>query len=117
MDWERLTAIAALLAVVVAIPKLFLETRQLRREHQRLEESHAAELSAEHAARKLLECTRFRRRTFEALSYHLGGYNDDDLRRLLIRAGAVRFKEDKETWGPIERNQEALEDEKFTRLF
>lgn len=66
---------------------------------------------------RLLERTKYKRRTFAALRFHIGGYEDDELRKLLIRAGAVRFQEDVETWGLVARNEEELDDERFTSHF
>ena len=74
-------------------------------------------MSAERAARNLLECTTWKRRTFDTLKYHLGGFEDDELRKILIRAGAIRFEEDVETWGLLERNKIELERESFTKNF
>jgi hypothetical protein len=47
----------------------------------------------------------------------VGGYEDDELRKLLIRAGAIRFEEDVETWGLISRNKSELDNETFTKKF
>jgi hypothetical protein len=49
-------------------------------------------------------------RTFDTLGRHLGGFRDDELRKLLLRAGAVRFfdKDGKEFWGLLNRNWEEL---------
>jgi hypothetical protein len=43
----------------------------------------------------------------------------DELRKLLIRAGAVRFTEDQETetWGLLTRNKAELEEERFTKYY
>ena len=39
-------------------------------------------------------------RTFAIIRHHIGGFEDDELRRILVRAGAVRFvsKNDIEVW-------------------
>lgn len=38
----------------------------------------------------------------------LGGFDDEELRRIMVRAGAVRFEgsDGKELWGLISRNKE-----------
>lgn len=112
-----LSSIAALIGAYVGYKRTRNELRRIRIEQQKIEAQFGEELSAERAARKLLECTKWKRRTFEALQYHLGGFDDDELRRILIRAGAIRFEEDKETWGLIERNETELEKEWLTSSF
>lgn len=75
------------------------------------------ELSVEAAVRRLLRHRKWRLRTFNTIKYHVGGLDDDELRKTLLRAGAVRF-EDKdgiEVWGLIERVQDLLASEYGTR--
>jgi hypothetical protein len=45
-----------------------------------------------------------------ALDVEGGGFSDDDLRQLLVRAGALRFEGSNgdELWGLRERNQDRL---------
>jgi hypothetical protein len=106
--------IVALVGAVIAVCLSVLTRVQV---HQSYRAQYGETLSAERAARRLLERTRFKRRTFQALQYHLGGYTDDELRKLLIRAGAVRFQDDVESWGLISRNERELDDERFTARF
>jgi hypothetical protein len=104
----------ALVGAAVAIVVSIVTRLQVAQEHKA---THGEVLSAERAVHRLLERTEHRRRTFRVIQYHLGGYEDDELRKLLIRAGAVRFQDDVETWGLISRNENALDDELFTRHF
>jgi hypothetical protein len=64
------------------------------------------EFMAEKAAKKLLESDKWKRRSFAEIQKRLGGFADDELRKLLVRAGAVRFtsSNEEELWGLIERN-------------
>ena len=64
---------------------------------------------AEKAALKLLESKEWRMRSFDAIKARLGGFPDDELRKVLVRAGAVRFKgrNDEEVWGLLDRNKES----------
>ena len=112
-----ISSLVALAGVVFSYIKMRQDLQRIKLEQRKIEAQYGQELSAERAARKLLECTRWKRRTFQALKYHMGGYDDDELRRILIRAGAIRFKEDVETWGLIERNETVLEEEWFTDSF
>ena len=44
------------------------------------------------------------------LRYHLKGFDDDELRKLLIRSGAIAFSDPngKEVWGLLSENVEKL---------
>ena len=45
---------------------------------------------AEETARHFLSHKSFTDRSFEVLKKHLGGFDDDELRKILVRAGAIR---------------------------
>jgi hypothetical protein len=47
-----------------------------------------------------LRHSKWSQRSFTILRSHVGGSEDDELRRLLVRAGAVRFvnKDDSSEW-------------------
>ena len=67
---------------------------------------------AEEAMKKLLKHPRCdNQRTFDRIKERVGGFDDEELRRLLIRAGAVKFKsksDGAEMWGLRERNEDEL---------
>jgi hypothetical protein len=65
---------------------------------------------AEEAIRALLQHDRWRLRSFRVISGHIRGFTDDELRKLLIRAGALCFAgpSGQEWWGLRERNQDRL---------
>jgi hypothetical protein len=111
MTTDSLPGLVALIGAVVAIVVSVATRVQVERAHRA---QHGEVLSAERAVQHLLVRTKYKRRTFAALRYHIGGYDDDELRRLLIRAGAIRFQEDVETWGLIARNEQELDEERFT---
>ena len=52
----------------------------------------------------------------ETISFHVAGFDDNELRRILVRSGAVRFEDvmGVEVWGLLERNIERLEREEGT---
>lgn len=112
-----ISSIVALVGVYISYRKIHQEVQRLELEQKKIEAQFGQELSAERAARKLLEYTKWKRRTFDTLKYHLGGFDDDELRKILIRAGAIRFQDDVETWGLLERNKIELERESFTKDF
>ena len=64
---------------------------ELRAQKARLETEFATEESAEAAIRHLLELHHLPYRSFPMIRHHIGGFEANELRRLLVRAGAVRF--------------------------
>ncbi len=68
------------------------------------------EYMAEMTAKKYLSHPDVTRRSFSLLKARLGGFSEDELRKILVRAGAVKFmghnKKEKtiEWWGLLERN-------------
>ncbi len=81
----------------------FVQERKLKREYQ----LHDA---AERAAQTLLADPTWRLRTFKVIRHHLGGFEEDELRKILVRSGAVRFRSKSgfELWGLLERNRDRL---------
>jgi hypothetical protein len=75
-----------------------------------LREQYKTEFMAEEAARHYLSHANYTDRSFTVLEKRLGGYSGDDLRRLLVRAGAVRLmrKDGSEWWRLLARNDEAI---------
>ncbi|GAA4715533.1 hypothetical protein [Sphingomonas lutea] len=77
---------------------------------QRMREEFRLQFRAETLIRKLLSNETWALRSFDVIKHHVGGFEDDALRQLLVRAGAVRFHaKGKEMWGLYERTQHALD--------
>jgi len=91
---------ATLVGAVVGGGVSFLLNRQLHAQQlERLRTEHKTEFAAEDTARHFLSHRGYTDRSFEVLRKHLGGFEDDELRRILVRAGAVRtFREDGSEW-------------------
>jgi hypothetical protein len=68
------------------------------------------EFAAERVARELLMDEKWPLRSFETIAHHLSGFGADELRKVLVRAGAIRFDSDRgmEFWGLLERNRDRL---------
>ncbi len=69
---------------------------------------------AEAAIKKLLVARGWKQRTFTAIKRNVGGFDEheDELRRLLVRSGAVRFYKpgnDEEMWGLLSKNEDQLQ--------
>ncbi len=100
-----LTIIASVIAAAAtAIGAFFIQERRWRNEFK-------TEFMAEQAVKKLLMHEKWKQRSFEEIGKKIGGFEQDELRKLLVRAGAVRFynSSGSEFWGLTSRNQEGLE--------
>ncbi len=65
------------------------------------------EFMAEQVAKDLLDSPRWEKRSFLEIKKRLGGFEDDELRKILVHAGAARFAagDGTELWGLISKNQ------------
>ncbi len=81
-----------------------LSEKRLRRDYQ-------LEFSTEAVVKQLLSIDRWKLRTFDEIKRRLKGLEENEIRKALIRAGAVCFRsdDDEEMWGLIERNRVKLE--------
>lgn len=63
--------------------------------------------------KKLLQCPNWRLSTFKTLNHHILGFEEDELRQVLIHAGAVRSADAHgvENWGLPERAEDLLKSE------
>lgn len=77
--------IAALVALVTALMTTAAATAQYR-------DMHRAQFQAERAVRRLLRHPRWRLRSFDKIRARIGGFTEDELRQILVRSGAVRFR-------------------------
>lgn len=97
-------AVSAATAFVTAFLTFLVQERKLRRDFR-------LEFMAERVAHELLESDKWQMRSFDAIQSRLGGFEDDELRKILVRAGAVRFKgkAGEEYWGLLSRNRAKLD--------
>lgn len=81
-----------------------------RIQERHLKQELRTEFMAEEAAKQLLSNANWEKRSFAEISKRLGGFEENELRKILVRAGAVRFKngDKEELWGLISRNKDAL---------
>jgi hypothetical protein len=109
-DWSQAQLGAALVAgvvalvtaIVTALVTISISERKLRRDF-------GLEFAAERVAHELMQ-SKWRLRSFDVIKFHLGGFEDDDLRKMLVKAGAIRFasKSGFELWGLLSRNRDLL---------
>jgi len=90
-------------AFFTSIATYLLQERKLKTELR-------TEFMAEQAAKKLLESPKWKMRSFDEIKKRLAGFEDNELRKILVRSGAVRFEGEnsKELWGLISKNEDTL---------
>lgn len=82
-----------------------------RIQERRLKQELKTEFMVEKVIKDLLSQELWKKRNFSEIRKRLGGFSDDELRKLLVRAGAVRFEKrnsGEELWGLMSRNKEEL---------
>ncbi len=96
--------------VIAALSGAFAGYTSYRVQERKLRKEYQLQDSAERVATTLLQDSKWRLRSFKVIRHHLGGFEDNELRKLLVRAGAIRFKArgGEELWGLIERNKDRL---------
>lgn len=114
--WSMLSTLLG--ALVGGGISLLVARQQLRNQLRVLQEQHKVEYMAEETARHFLSHKSFTDRSFETLRNHLGGFTDDELRKILVRAGAIRIYRDdgSEWWRLLSRMEEFIERKELDRI-
>ena len=94
---------SVLVALITSIATYALQERKLKTELR-------TEFMAEQVAKKLLESPKWKMRSFDEIKKRLAGFEDNELRKILVRSGAVRFEGEngRELWGLINKNEDSL---------
>jgi hypothetical protein len=119
MDNALWHTFSALMGAIVGGGITFLLNRQqFTNQLGILREQHKVDFMAEVTARHFLSHKGFTDRSFETLRSHLGGFEDDELRKILVRAGAIRvYREDgSEWWRLLSRMDEFIERKQLDRI-
>ncbi len=112
MDATWITPIFTLLGTLFGGLVTFAVNRQqFKHQITALREQHKTEFMAETTARHFLSHKSYTDRSFDVLVKHLGGFEEDELRKILVRAGAVRdyHADGSEWWYLLSREQERLD--------
>jgi hypothetical protein len=105
MNWSSFQVDATTIAAVVSVCVSLIFALGAIKKALNLKPEFAPEVVA-HA---MLKERNSRYRSFRALKYHLSGFADDDLRKILVRAGGIRLTAGgQEVWGLLARNREYL---------
>ena len=107
MSATEAALIAAAIAGAVSLVTALLTVRATE---MRLRAEFKLQFAAEQVVRELLLDTQWSLRSFEVIRQHIGGFGDDELRQVLVRAGAIRFeaRSGAELWGLLSRNRHRL---------
>lgn len=112
-----IVALSSLFGVIVGgIVSYFLQKQKLEHEFILKLQENKTENMAEETARYYLKEDGYYERSFDHLKTKLGGFEEDDLRKILVRSGAVRFiRQDtqKEYWCLVERLPEKYSKDKL----
>jgi glutamate mutase epsilon subunit len=114
--WSTLSALLG--ALVGGGISYFLNRQQLQNQLRVQQDLYKVEFMAEVTARHFLSHKSFTDRSFETLRNHLGGFTDDELRKILVRAGAIRvYREDgSEWWRLLSRMEEFIERKQLNQI-
>lgn len=107
-----ISAVSALLGGLISFALQFVK---FKHEIKKLQTAHKTDFMAETTAIHFLSHKSFTDRSFETLKSHLGGFEDEELRKILVRAGAIRvYREDdnSEWWRLLSRNPEYIQKKK-----
>jgi hypothetical protein len=119
MESSLWSSFSALFGAMVGGGISYLLNRQQFANQLRLsQEQHRTEYMAEETARAFLSHKSFTDRSFETLRRHLGGFEEDELRKILVRAGAMRIYRDdgSEWWRLVSRMDEFIERKELQKI-
>jgi hypothetical protein len=110
MNWFSVQMNAAIIAGVVSLSiTLIVVLVAIILTKRKVHHNFNLEFAAEGVAREMLMDRKWPYRTFRVLKYHLCGFTDDELRKILVRAGGIRLTAGgQEVWGLLSRNREYL---------
>ncbi|MDF1781230.1 MAG: hypothetical protein P1U67_08050 [Alcanivoracaceae bacterium] len=104
MEMEISPALAAFLGTVLGAIlggaiSFLLNAQQHRYQLSALREQNKVDFMAEETAKHFLSHKSYTDRSFDTLQKHLGGFSSDELRKILVRAGAIRtYRDDGSEW-------------------
>ena len=110
MNWFSVQANAAIIAGVVSLSiTLIMVLVAIILTNRNVRQNFKLEFAAEGVAREMLMDRNWPYCSFRVLKYHLSGFTDDELRKILVRAGGIRLTAGgQEVWGLLSRNREYL---------
>jgi hypothetical protein len=110
MNWFAVQINAAIIAGVVSLSIILIMVLvAIILTNRNVRQNFKLEFAAEGVAREMLMDRNWPYCSFRVLKYHLCGFTDDELRKILVRAGGIRLTAGgQEVWGLLSRNREYL---------
>jgi hypothetical protein len=110
MDANSLIGSAVVAACISSVVSVISSMLTYRATGEKLRREYQLEFAAERIVRQLLMHPKWEWRSFDAVKHHIGSFDDDELPKILVRAGAIRTttKKGKEMWSLLDRNREVL---------
>jgi hypothetical protein len=109
MNWFSIQMTAAIIAGGVSLSITLIMVLAAILTNRKVHHNFNLGFAAECVAREMLMDRKWPYRTFRVLKYHLCGFTDDELRKILVRAGGIRLTAGgQEVWGLLSRNREYL---------
>ena len=110
MTWLTVQMNAAIIAGAVSLSiTLVMVLVAIILINRKVHHNSNLDFAAEGVAREFLMDRKWPYCTFRVLKYHLCGFTDDELRKILVRAGGIRLTAGgQEVWGLLSRNREYL---------
>ncbi|SHJ72710.1 hypothetical protein SAMN04488028_1011034 [Reichenbachiella agariperforans] len=95
-----LPALTALIGTATGgLMTYLIQKKQFQHEMDKLRLENKTEFMAEETVKHFLSHKTYTDRSFDVIQKHLGGFEDDELRKILVRAGAIRdIREDGSEW-------------------
>lgn len=115
MSDSLISAISGIAGTMIGGLISYLSFRFQHKSHmERIKATNKTEFQAEETAKHFLSHKGFTDRSFDTLKKNLGGFEEDELRKILVRAGAIRtYREDgSEWWRLLSRMDEYIESKK-----
>lgn len=109
------TALFTLLGTIIGGGITYLlQYQRYQHELKIKQEEFKTEYMAESTAKHFLNHQSFTDRSFDTLKKNLGGFEEDELRKILVRAGAIRtYRQDgSEWWRLLSRMDEYIENKR-----
>ena len=116
MNWDnpvvQAASIAALVAAMTSLLTQLVQGWSLKIQAQKLAAEYKTLDAAERAIHHFLSLSDLPYRAFPMIQHYIGGFEPNELRRMLVRSGAVRFSalDGTEMWALVERTKDPFQE-------
>lgn len=102
-------------AIIGFLSNLFLQKQRFNFEIKKIQEENKTDYMAVTTIKKFLNDEKYKDRKFSTIKSHLRGFEENELRKLLIRSGAICLngKDDDEFWTLLDKKEKNISDIKL----